>query len=44
LAALDGPHHDDLRRRHPDDWNISWRWIEEMRAKPWWEARITVPS
>jgi hypothetical protein len=24
-----------------DDWNISWRWIEEMRAKPWWEARIT---
>jgi hypothetical protein len=24
-----------------DDWNISWRWVEEMRAKPWWEARIT---
>src|SRR5262249_27160260 len=24
-----------------DDWNISWLWIEEMRAKPWWEARIT---
>ena len=24
-----------------DDWNISWRWVEEMRRKPWWEARIT---
>src|SRR4051794_7020825 len=24
-----------------DDWNISWLWIEEMRRKPWWEARIT---
>ncbi len=24
-----------------DDWNISWEWVEEMRAKPWWEARIT---
>ena len=24
-----------------DDWNISWLWVEEMRAKPWWEARIT---
>jgi len=24
-----------------DDWNISWLWIEEMRGKPWWEARIT---
>ena len=24
-----------------DDWNISWRWVEEMRLKPWWEARIT---
>jgi PhoD-like phosphatase len=24
-----------------DDWNISRLWIEEMRAKPWWEARIT---
>jgi PhoD-like phosphatase len=24
-----------------DDWNISWRWVEEMRQKPWWEARIT---
>jgi Phosphodiesterase/alkaline phosphatase D len=27
-----------------DDWNISWRWVEEMRAKPWWEARITGAS
>jgi hypothetical protein len=24
-----------------DDWNISWRWVREMREKPWWEARIT---
>jgi PhoD-like phosphatase len=24
-----------------DDWNISWRWVEEMRRKKWWEARIT---
>jgi hypothetical protein len=24
-----------------DDWNISWLWVEEMRAQPWWEARIT---
>ena len=24
-----------------DDWNISWEWVEEMRAKPWWEDRIT---
>jgi hypothetical protein len=24
-----------------DDWNISWRWVDEMRRKPWWEARIT---
>ena len=24
-----------------DDWNISWSWVEEMRAKPWWDARIT---
>jgi PhoD-like phosphatase len=24
-----------------DDWNISWSWIEEMRRRPWWEARIT---
>ena len=24
-----------------DDWNISWLWVEEMRRKPWWEARIT---
>jgi hypothetical protein len=24
-----------------DDWNISQRWVEEMRALPWWEARIT---
>jgi hypothetical protein len=24
-----------------DDWNISWRWVQEMREKPWWEARIT---
>ena len=24
-----------------DDWNISWRWIDEMRRTSWWEARIT---
>jgi hypothetical protein len=24
-----------------DDWNISWLWVEEMRRKSWWEARIT---
>ena len=24
-----------------DDWNISWSWLEEMRALPWWDARIT---
>ena len=24
-----------------DDWNISWHWVEEMRRKSWWEARIT---
>jgi hypothetical protein len=24
-----------------DDWNISWQWVEEMRALPWWDARIT---
>jgi hypothetical protein len=24
-----------------DDWNISWSWVEEMRAKPWWDPRIT---
>jgi PhoD-like phosphatase len=24
-----------------DDWNISSLWVEEMRGKPWWEARIT---
>lgn len=24
-----------------DDWNISWRWVEEMRRTSWWEARIT---
>jgi hypothetical protein len=24
-----------------DDWNISWLWVEEMRERPWWEARIT---
>jgi hypothetical protein len=23
-----------------DDWNISEAWVEEMRRKPWWEARI----
>jgi hypothetical protein len=23
-----------------DDWNISLRWVERMRAKPWWEERI----
>jgi hypothetical protein len=24
-----------------DDWNISWSWVEEMRATSWWENRIT---
>jgi hypothetical protein len=24
-----------------DDWNISWQWVEEMRSRPWWDARIT---
>ncbi|MDQ4106721.1 MAG: alkaline phosphatase family protein [Actinomycetota bacterium] len=24
-----------------DDWNISAAWIEKMRAKPWWDQRIT---
>jgi hypothetical protein len=24
-----------------DDWNISWLWIEEMRATSWWEERVT---
>jgi hypothetical protein len=24
-----------------DDWNISWAWLQEMRATPWWQARIT---
>ncbi|MDX6520103.1 MAG: hypothetical protein QOF08_708 [Gaiellales bacterium] len=24
-----------------DDWNISWQWLQEMRAQPWWQARIT---
>ncbi|HEX2360069.1 MAG TPA: alkaline phosphatase D family protein [Solirubrobacterales bacterium] len=24
-----------------DDWNISIDWVEEMRSKPWWDARIT---
>jgi hypothetical protein len=24
-----------------DDWNISDAWVAEMRATPWWEARIT---
>jgi hypothetical protein len=24
-----------------DDWNISWLWVDEMRRKSWWEARIT---
>jgi hypothetical protein len=23
-----------------DDWNTSIQWLEEMRAKPWWEERI----
>ncbi len=23
-----------------DDWNTSLAWIEEMRAKPWWEERV----
>jgi hypothetical protein len=24
-----------------DDWNTSISWLEEMRAKPWWDKRIT---
>src|SRR5262249_36877095 len=24
-----------------DDWDISWSWVAEMQAKPWWDARIT---
>ena len=24
-----------------DDWNTSEAWVERMRAKPWWNARIT---
>jgi hypothetical protein len=24
-----------------DDWNISDAWVRDMRALPWWEARIT---
>ncbi len=23
-----------------DDWNTSHAWVEQMRAEPWWEARI----
>jgi hypothetical protein len=23
-----------------DDWNISARWVQEMRAKPWWEEHM----
>ena len=23
-----------------DDWNISHGWVQEMRAKPWWQQRI----
>jgi hypothetical protein len=24
-----------------DDWNTSQAWLDEMRAKPWWQRRIT---
>jgi hypothetical protein len=24
-----------------DDWNISWRWLQDVRATWWWHARIT---
>jgi hypothetical protein len=24
-----------------DDWNISSAWVQEMRAQPWWEERVT---
>jgi len=24
-----------------DDWNISWQWLKDARAEPWWHARIT---
>jgi len=24
-----------------DDWNISAEWVGDMRAEPWWDARIT---
>jgi len=23
-----------------DDWNISWQWLTDARAEPWWRARI----
>ncbi|QEC50488.1 alkaline phosphatase family protein [Baekduia soli] len=23
-----------------DDWNISWTWVQQMRALPWWRERI----
>ena len=27
-----------------DDWNISQAWVDDMRAQPWWDERITAPS
>jgi PhoD-like phosphatase len=24
-----------------DDWNISWQWLQDVRAQTWWHARIT---
>ena len=24
-----------------DDWNTSEEWVEQMRAEPWWQQRIT---
>jgi hypothetical protein len=24
-----------------DDWNISWQWLKDVRAMPWWRSRIT---
>jgi hypothetical protein len=24
-----------------DDWNTSWSWVEDIRAKPWWQTHVT---
>ena len=23
-----------------DSWNVSWDWVDQMRAKPWWQERV----